>query len=47
MKTVSGNGWTAILRFMDLTAIAQDGSPWRLSDHLDTPALLFFLRGDW
>ena len=34
----------------DPTTVAvtdQAGSRWHLSDHLDTGALLVFLRGDW
>jgi peroxiredoxin len=31
----------------DFTVIDQAGEPWALSDHLDSAALLVFLRGDW
>jgi iron complex transport system ATP-binding protein len=31
----------------DVTLNDQEGKPWRLSDHLDTAAMLVFLRGDW
>lgn len=31
----------------DFTLTDQHGDAWRLSDHLDTAALLLFLRGDW
>ena len=31
----------------DTTLIDQAGRPWKLSDQLDTAALLVFLRGDW
>jgi hypothetical protein len=31
----------------DATLIDQAGRPWKLSDQLDSAALLVFLRGDW
>jgi hypothetical protein len=31
----------------DATLIDQAGRTWRLSDQLDSAALLVFLRGDW
>ena len=31
----------------DATLIDQAGQPWKLSDQLDSAALLVFLRGDW
>ena len=31
----------------ELTATDQAGVPWRLSEHLDTAALIVTLRGDW
>jgi hypothetical protein len=31
----------------DFTVIDQAGEPWALSEHLDSAALLVFLRGDW
>jgi hypothetical protein len=31
----------------DFTVIDQAGRPWTLSEHLDVPAALVFLRGDW
>ena len=33
--------------FEDATLIDQAGEPWRLSEQLDSAALLVFLRGDW
>lgn len=31
----------------EATLIDQAGRPWRLSEQLDSAALLVFLRGDW
>jgi hypothetical protein len=31
----------------DALLIDQAGRPWKLSDQLDSAALLVFLRGDW
>lgn len=34
-------------RVPDFTVLDQAGREWSLSAHLDAPALLVFLRGDW
>ncbi len=31
----------------DFTVTDPAGHPWRLSEHLDSAAVLIFLRGDW
>ncbi len=31
----------------DFTITDQNAEDWTLSDHLDAPAVLVFLRGDW
>jgi hypothetical protein len=36
-----------MVRAPGFTVIDQAGRPWSLGDHLDAPALLVFLRGDW
>lgn len=35
------------MRAPDFTLTDQSGSPWTLSEHLDTARVIVFLRGDW
>ncbi len=32
---------------IDFTLTDQNGTPWTLSDHLDTARVVVFFRGDW